>query len=396
MPTSIATPTRSSFLLPVIILAQFCCTAVWFATNGVMSGLVADFHLSGAALGYLTSAVQFGFIAGTLVFAGLTVADRFPPSRVFFGSALAAAAANGLIAVDGHTLTSLLGCRFATGFFLAGIYPVGMKIAADHFDRGLGRSLGWLVGALVLGTAFPHLLRAGTVDLPWQPVIGVTSGLAVLGGLAMLLLVPDGPHRRPGQPLHLSALPRLFDRPGFRSAAIGYFGHMWELYAFWTFVPVLVAYHTESSALSFSVIAIGSLGCVTGGYLSERIGPPRVARTALLVSGACCLLSPVFLTRAPPWLLLGFLALWGFTVVMDSPLFSTLVANNADPAVKGTALTLVNCIGFSVTVVSIELLNALRTTVSPTYIFMLLAVGPVVGLVGSRIKLKHDAGGGTP
>lgn len=375
-------------VLPVIVLAQFACTSLWFAGNAVMNDLAKAFDLPGAALGNLTSAVQLGFIAGTLVFALLTIADRFSPSRVFLVSALLGASFNLGTIWEGNGYTSLLLFRFATGFFLAGIYPVGMKIAADHFDRGLGKSLGFLVGALVLGTAFPHFLKEFSAGFPWRAVLIFTSAIASLGGIAMLFLVPDGPFRKPGQKPDLTAIFKVFQNKSFRAAAFGYFGHMWELYAFWAFVPILLGgfqrFHATGdfsiSLWSFLIIGGGSLACVAGGYISMRRGTRRTALGALGLSGLCCVLSPLVfgLGIAPLWI--AFLLFWGAVVIADSPLFSTLVAQNAPSESKGSALTIVNCIGFAITIGSIQLLGFLNDEFGPQYIFTVLAIGPLLGV----------------
>jgi len=235
-----------------------------------MFDLAINFSLPNGALGYLTSAVQFGFIFGTLIFAILTIADRFSPSKVFFVCAVLGAVFNAGTIWDGNSYPTLLGLRFLTGFCLAGIYPIGMKIAADYFKKGLGKSLGFLVGALVLGTAFPHLLKGFESALPWRAVLFSTSAIAISGGLLMRFFVPDGPHRRAGQKPDFRAVVDIFKNKKFRAAAFGYFGHMWELYTFWAFVPViLLAFAKNNPAadfnipvLSFFIIGIGGLGCV--------------------------------------------------------------------------------------------------------------------------------------
>lgn len=376
-------------ILPIIVIAQFCCTSLWFAGNGVMTDLVLNFGLEESSLGHLTSVVQFGFISGTLVFALLMIADRFSPSKVFFFSAVFGALFNLGTVLENNTLTTLLIFRFLTGFFLAGIYPVGMKIAADYYNKGLGKSLGFLVGALVLGTAFPHFLNGFGAILDWKTVLFTTSFLAVLGGVLMFLLVPNGPFRKSSQKVDFSVCFSIFKDKNFRSPAFGYFGHMWELYTFWAFLPIMISSYNSInstanlnvSLYSFLIIAIGSLACIIGGYLAERLGTKKVAFTALLLSCLCCLVSPIFFTVSSTYLFLGFLLFWGMVVIADSPLFSTLVAQSAAAENKGTALTIVNCIGFAITIVSIQVISNLQFSVDSTYVFMLLAFGPVLGLL---------------
>ncbi|QEM13056.1 MFS transporter [Mucilaginibacter rubeus] len=376
-------------ILPVIVLSQFFCTSLWFAGNAVMGDIAKQLQLEPSYLAYLTSAVQLGFITGTLVFAILSIADRFSPVRVFFICALIAAAVNALACLPGTDATIILVLRYTTGFFLAGIYPVGMKIASDHYPQGLGKALGFLVGALVLGTSFPHLLKSLMAALPWRYVILSTSILAAIGGCAMVLLVPDGPARKPGAALNPATFLKNFGNRQFRSAAFGYFGHMWELYAFWAFVPVMLsAYNSRYSdanlnvpLLSFLIIGVGAFACVGSGIISGYIGVKKVATMALTISGVCCLVSPLFLFAGSAWILIVFLLVWSMAVIADSPLFSTLIAQNADQQLKGTALTIVNCIGFAITIVSIQLITALRTVENARYIYMLLAIGPLLGLL---------------
>ena len=353
-----------------------------------MYDLLVNFDLNESVLGHLTSAVQFGFIIGTLIFAILTIADRFSPSSVFISCALLGAVFNLGIIWEGNSLTSILTFRFFTGFFLAGIYPVGMKIASDYYKKGLGKSLGFLVGALVVGTAFPHLLKDITQSFPWKYVLISTSSLAVLGGILMVSMVPDGPYRKPSQQLDLSAFFSVFQNRNFRSAAFGYFGHMWELYAFWAFVPIMLKTYSMAHSveifniplLSFLIIGIGGLACVSAGYLAQAIGTKRMAFIALLLSCGCCLISPLMFFLDSEIIFIAFLLFWGMVVIADSPLFSTLVAQNAPPEIKGTALTIVNSIGFAITIVSIQLVNGIKTLTDSNSVYIVLALGPIMGL----------------
>jgi len=386
--------TPANHILPVIVFAQFCCTSLWFAGNGIMTQLMVKFDLAETALGHLTSAVQFGFIIGTFIFAILTISDRFSPSNVFFVCAILGAFFNLGVLWNGNTLLSLFVIRFITGVFLAGIYPVGMKIASDYFNQGLGKSLGFLVGALVLGTALPHLLKGAAIIPNWEMVIYFTSGLAAIGGLILVLTVSDGPFRTAGKRFDFTAFLGVFKNKKFRQAAIGYFGHMWELYTFWAFVPILlITYQSlhpmasfNISILSFLIIAIGSLGCFASGYISDSIGPKKTARIALQLSCICCLISPFTFSFLSPPLFVAFLLFWGIVVIADSPMFSTLVAHNADPAIKGTALTIVNSIGFFLTIISIQVLSYLQSTFDSPYIYSMLAIGPILGILFLRAK----------
>ncbi|GAB2536611.1 MFS transporter [Rufibacter soli] len=362
----------------------------------MLPNLIPQFHLEASSLPHLTSAVQLGFILGTLVFAVFTISDRFSPSKVFLVCALAGAVCNAsLLAASG--LSTLLLSRFLTGFCLAGIYPVGMKIAADYHQKGLGEALGFLVGALVLGTAFPHLLKSLTQGIDWRYVIWGTSGLAALGGVSLVVLVPDGPYRTKSTQPNFTAFFQIFRQKEFRAAAFGYFGHMWELYTLWAFVPVMLALyakaHPEVSLnqplWSFIIIGVGAVACVAGGYLSVRIGSARTAIAALAVSMVCCLLS-LWLFTLPLVLFLGLLLVWGLAAPMDSPQFSTLVAQNAPSQTKGTALTIVNSLGFAITIVSIQFLRSLQQTVAPQYWFLFLAIGPMLGLLAMRRLVKHN------
>jgi len=388
---------RPPRILPVIIVSQFAGTSLWFASNAVLGDLQREWALSTASVGYMTSAVQIGFVAGTLVFAFFAISDRHSPRKVFLACALFGAVSNLAVLLFAAGLGTLLVFRFLTGFFLAGIYPVGMKIAAGWYRDDLGKAIGFLVGALVLGTAFPHLLRSIGHTFAWEMVIAAVSGAAGLGGLLMFLLVPDGPYLGKGARFDPAAFKVIFTSPNFRASAFGYFGHMWELYALWAFVPLLLARYAERGAgldvslWSFYVIAAGALGCIAGGLISLRHGSARVAFAQLSASGVCCLVSPLFYFHAPPSVFLAFLLFWGMVVVGDSPQFSTLNARFAPSTLVGSALTIANCIGFSITIVSIQVLNSLATSIGIAYLFIPLVIGPVFGLAAMRSLLARRA-----
>jgi MFS transporter, DHA1 family, inner membrane transport protein len=378
-------------LLPVLVLAQLLGTSPWFAVNAVMPDLQRAFGWSGAALGTLTSALQLGFIAGTLVFALLTVADRFPARKVFALCALLAAACTVAAAYSAAQFGALLAWRVATGFFLAGIYPVGMKLASMWFPQGLGNALGWLVGALVLGSASPHALRALGAAWPWQGVFFAVALAALLAGALVLLAVPQ-PTARPAPPLQLRALASLWRERRVRASVLGYFGHMWELYTLWVLMPLILATRLADAAAvsgwAFVALGAGALGCIAGGYSARRGGSAAVATLQLAISGGCCLAAPWMLT-APLPLFLAWLVLWGTTVAGDSPQFSALTAANAPREAVGSVLTLTNSIGFAISAVSIELFVRAALSWPLAVLLPALALGPLLGLMAMRPLLAR-------
>jgi MFS family permease len=383
-----AAPAR---ILPVIVLAQFLGTAPWFAVNAVMPDLQRDFGWPASAVGTLTSAVQLGFIGGALVFALLAIADRFPARRVFLGCALASAACTLAAAAMAASFPALVFWRALTGFCLAGIYPVGMKIAAQWFPRGLGQAMGLLIGALVLGSALPHALRALSGDWPWVVVFGAVALASALAGIGLVWAVPEPPVARVRPPgLHLGALASLVTDRKVRASVFGYFGHMWELYTMWVLVPFVLATRLQGTALSwaaFCVLGAGAVGCAAGGWLAGRVGSARVAGVQLATSGLCCLAAP-WLLQAGTVAFFAWLLLWGITVAGDSPQFSTLTAMNAPPGSVGSVLTLTNSVGFGISIVSIQLFVALAQTVPLASLLPWLGLGPLLGLIALRPLLR--------
>jgi len=378
---------RSALIL--IVIAQFLGTSLWFAGNVAAPEIESLLGASGM-ISWITSAVQLGFIVGTFLYAIGSIADRFSPSAVFLFSAILASAFNLLITILPLSLFSVLGFRFLVGFFLAGIYPVGMKIASDYFGKGLGSALGFLVGALVLGTAFPFLIKALGAGISWQIILWTTSGLALTGGIMVGIFVPNGPFRKANTVFDLGLLPKLTKIKSLRAAASGYFGHMWELYTFWAFLPFLIlelrdqAELTASNSLwTFAIIAVGGVSCAVGGLLSGKIGSEKVALFSLTGSGICGLILILF-PEIPLSLIFPFLLIWGILVTADSPQFSTLVAQSVRPEYRGTALTLVNSIGFGLTIISIQISQFLSNFYSAREFLGWLSIGPILGILGYR------------
>lgn len=380
-------------ILPVLVVAQFAGTSLWFAVNAVMPDLQRELSWAASAVGTLTSALQLGFIVGTLVFALLAIADRFSARRVFLVCALAGAACTVGAWAMVRQYEALLAWRFATGFFLAGIYPVGMKIAAQWYRQGLGAALGLLIGALVLGSASSHALRAMGDALPWPTLMLGVAALAAGGGVLLFVATHDAPHTAAKvTTLQWRALATLWTDGRVRASVLGYFGHMWELYTMWVMVPLILATRLQGSALSwtaFAVLGAGAIGCAGGGWVAQRWGSARVAGGQLLTSGLCCLAAPWTLV-APDGAFYAWLVLWGITVAGDSPQFSTLTARNAPPQAVGSVLTLTNSIGFAISIASILLFVWLSETVALGALLPWLAIGPALGLWALRPLVQAE------
>ncbi len=384
-----------------IALVQVLAMSLWFSASAVSSSLADEWGLTSTGQSLLTTSVQLGFVAGALASAVLNLADRVPPHALMSGAAVAGAGLNAALAMFSDGLGSALVLRFLTGVALAGVYPVGMKVMTTWFARGRGLALGIMVGALTLGSATPHLIRSAE-SLSWRPVLGTASALAALAGVIALGLVRTGPHGTASPPFDPRYVVRMFGDRRQRLINAGYLGHMWELYALWAWLPTFAAASlatrqlplADSSTVAWMVFAsmglAGASGCVLAGRAAGRMGSLRVARGALVTSGLCCLLSPVFF-GAHPAVLLVLLLVWGASVIADSAQFSSALSEAADDGYVGTALTAQTALGFTLTIVTIQLVPLVADLTGWRFALVFLAVGPALGTWSTSRLLRRRA-----
>ncbi|MFA9401166.1 MAG: MFS transporter [Acidobacteriota bacterium] len=384
--------------LALLAIALVLAMSTWFSASAVLPQLRAEWALSDSGAAWLTIAVQVGFVVGAVGAALLNLSDVVRAQRVILVGAILAALANGLI-VFAPGLEIALPLRFATGVFLAQVYPPALKVMSTWFRERRGTALGVLVGALTVGSALPHLVN-GLGGLDWQFVILVTSALTVIGGLIAGLAVPDGPFPFPRAVFDPRQARRALANRGVLLATLGYFGHMWELYAMWAWFVIFFAAAldtqgsgsgTQAAYATFAVIAIGGLGCWVGGILGDRWSRTRTTVLMMTVSGLCALTIGLFFTD-PTWVVLAIGLIWGFTVVADSAQFSTIVTELADQAYVGTALTLQLALGFIFTVVTIWLIPVLQEEFGWRWAFAFLAPGPLLGIAAMlRLRASPEA-----
>jgi len=381
--------------LALLSLAMLFGMTLWFSATAATAPIVAEFALTAGEAAWLTMAVQGGFVAGTLVAALLNLPDVISARRLFAVGCFCGATANAALAVAGSPV-QLIALRIATGISLAWVYPPGMKIAAGWFDRERGAALGVLIGALTIGSALPHLMAAVSAAIPWRVLILAASAFAFSGGGIVENLVGDGPYVARSARFEAGAVLRVFREREMRRATLGYLGHMWELYAAWTWMaafataslhPALRAAGSPGSRggslVAFLMIASGAIGSAAAGLRADAIGKARVARMAMVVSALCSASAGLWFLAPAPVLAL-FAIVWGVSIVADSAQLSALVAQFSPRDHVGTALTVQTCLGFLLTMASIRLTPAVSRAIGWQWAFLFLVPGPVLGALALR------------
>jgi MFS family permease len=383
----------------LIVICQVASMTLWFSASAAVPNLLQSGAISGQQASLLTGAVQLGFVAGTLASALSGLADRFDPRRLFALAATIGALANILLLWSGFAAPSTVALRFVTGFCMAGVYPVGMKLAAAWSQRNIGLMIGTLVGALTLGSALPHLFNVFT-PLDWQVTV-VLSSVCALAAAAGIGLAELGPNHRTAATFSVTHLLQTLRRRSLKLTNLGYLGHMWELYAMWAWIGSFLAWSLQGPAgpaspartalMTFIVIASGAVGSLVAGLIADRFGRTSVTIAALLTSGTCAM-TIGFLAPAGAAVVLPVAILWGVTVVADSGQFSAAIAELSDPPFIGTALTAQTCLGFLLTFVAIQAMPLAIETLTWRYAFAVLAIGPFLGAIAMwRLRSDPDA-----
>ena len=387
--------------LVVIATSQLLVLTLWFSASAVAPALETEWSLSSGEATWLTLAVQIGFVIGALASAMLNLSDIVNSRTLFLVAAIVASGANAaLILLGDNPFLEAVGLRVVVGIALAGVYPSGLKVMAGWFRARRGMALGVLVGALTIGSATPHLIKG--IGLEWEAVIGIASLMALAGGILLFLTVSDGPYETPTSPFSIRLVGQVVRNRGVRLATYGYLGHMWELYAMWTWTAAFLVASSEYSGIStgwvstatFAIIAIGGVGSWLAGLAADNGGKERIATWAMGVSGTCALATPL-LFGLSMWLVIPVFLVWGFTVVADSAQFSALVTEVAAERYRGTALTLQTAVGFLLTLVTIRGVPWIADQIGWRWAFLWLAIGPALGVLAmirlSRVRASEQS-----